>query len=223
MHPSPHLKARPRARPSPSGEAPATGLVRIDVGADRPAWARIGPDPGRPRPLAVMLHGSGGQPEQGVGLLEPFATESGIVVVAPASSDYTWDGVLHLPGRDAERIDRALEWVFERHAVDSRRLAVGGFSDGASYALSLGVDNGDLFSHVLALSPGFAAPSAPRGAARFFISHGTRDTVLPIAHCSRRIVPALRRANLEVEYHEFAGGHEIPADVARRAVEFLLR
>jgi predicted esterase len=223
MHPSPHLKARPRARPSAGGEAPATGLVRIDVGADRPAWARIGPDPGRPRPLAVMLHGSGGQPEQGVGLLEPFATESGIVVVAPASSDYTWDGVLHLPGRDAERIDRALEWVFERHAVDSRRLAVGGFSDGASYALSLGVDNGDLFSHVLALSPGFAAPSAPRGAARFFISHGTRDTVLPIAHCSRRIVPALRRANLEVEYHEFAGGHEIPPDVARRAVEFLLR
>ncbi len=30
-----------------------------------------------------------------------------------------------------------------------------GFSDGASYALSLGVPNGDLFTHIVAFSPGF--------------------------------------------------------------------
>jgi predicted esterase len=30
-----------------------------------------------------------------------------------------------------------------------------GFSDGASYALSLGLANGDLFTHVLGFSPGF--------------------------------------------------------------------
>ena len=123
---------------------------------------------------------------------------------------------------DFGTIDRALAWVFQRYAVDGRRLAVGGFSDGASYALTLGLDNGDLFSHVLALSPGFAAPTSPRGAPRFFVSHGTHDTVLPIAHCSRRIVPALRNAGRTVEYHEFDGGHEIPERIARMAVDFLL-
>jgi predicted esterase len=35
-------------------------------------------------------------------------------------------------------------------------LAVSGFSDGASYALSIGPANGDLFTHVMAFSPGFA-------------------------------------------------------------------
>jgi predicted esterase len=113
--------------------------------------------------------------------------------------------------------------VFEHMRVDSRRLAGGGFSDGASYALSLGVDNGDLFSPRPRPLARLRRTDARARCGALLLSHGTRDTVLPIAHCSRRIVPALRRANLDVEYHEFAGGHEIPADVARRAVEFLLR
>ena len=224
MDASPHLSARPTTRPPLAAQAVSSELIRIEAGAGRPVWARIGTDGGeRARPLVVMLHGSGGEPQQALALLEPFGTQEGIAVVAPASADYTWDAVLHRPGIDLATIDRALRWVFERYAVDRGRLAVGGFSDGASYALSLGLDNGDLFSHVLALSPGFAAPTSPRGAARFFVSHGTRDTVLPIAHCSRRIVPALRRAGLAVEYHEFDGGHEIPARIARLAVESLLR
>jgi hypothetical protein len=58
--------------------------------------------------------------------------------------------------------------------VDPTRLAVGGFSDGTSYALSLGLTNGDLFSHVLAFSPGFAVPARRRGRPRLFLSHGAR-------------------------------------------------
>ncbi|HEX2540009.1 MAG TPA: alpha/beta hydrolase-fold protein [Caldimonas sp.] len=221
MSASPHLSARPALRPA-LGIAPPSGLFRIEVGAERPVWARVGRDVDRPLPFALMLHGAGGRPEDALRLLEPFAAESGVAVVAPASTDTTWDAVLHRPGPDLAIIDRALSWIFERYAIDGRRLAVGGFSDGASYALSLGVDNGDLFSHVLALSPGFVAPTSPRGGARFFISHGTRDTVLPIVHCSRRIVPTLRKAGRPVEYHEFDGGHEIPERIARLAVDFLM-
>jgi phospholipase/carboxylesterase len=46
-------------------------------------------------------------------------------------------------------IDRCLRSVFERYAIDAA-LAIGGFSNGASYAVSLGVDNGELFTHVIA-------------------------------------------------------------------------
>src|SRR3712207_7974813 len=50
-----------------------------------------------------------------------------------------------------------------------------GFSDGASYALSLGIPNGDLFTHLVAFSPGFAAPDGQRGHPRVFVGHGVDD------------------------------------------------
>ena len=97
-------------------------------------------------------------------------------------------------------------------------MAVGGFSDGASYALSLGITNGDLFTHVMAFSPGFMAPAGQMGSPRIFVSHGTRDGVLPIDRCSRKIVPQLERADYDVLYREFDGGHTISPEIALEAV-----
>ena len=119
-------------------------------------------------------------------------------------------------------IDRALEHTFARYEVDPARLAVGGFSDGASYALSLGLTNGDLFTHVLALSPGFMAPGRRRGEPRVFVSHGSEDAVLPIARTSRRLVPQLQGSGYDVLYREFGGGHAVPRPVAREAVGWFL-
>jgi phospholipase/carboxylesterase len=107
--------------------------------------------------------------------------------------------------------------------VDASRLAVGGFSDGASYALSLGVTNGDLFTHVIAFSPGFLAPAGKHGSPALFVSHGTRDRVLPIDVCSRRLVPQARREGYRVEYREFDGGHAVPPEIARGALDWFLK
>jgi phospholipase/carboxylesterase len=123
-------------------------------------------------------------------------------------------------GSDVKFIVRALRQTFDRLPVDPRRLAVTGFSDGASYALSVGLTNGDLFTHVIAFSPGFASSAAYRGKPPVFISHGTFDEVLPIDRCSRRIVPQLERAGYEVRYREFEGSHTVPQRVAREALEW---
>jgi phospholipase/carboxylesterase len=120
-------------------------------------------------------------------------------------------------GPDVAAIDGALEQTFSRYAVDPARVAVAGYSDGASYALSLGVANGDLFTHILAFSPGFMAPAVQTGSPRIFVSHGTRDRWLPIERCSRRIVPQLERAGYEVRYREFEGGHVVPPEIGREA------
>jgi predicted esterase len=97
-------------------------------------------------------------------------------------------------------------------------VAVSGFSDGASYALSLGLANPDVFSHVLAWSPGFIIPTPPPPVTsqlpKFFISHGVEDSVLGIERCSRRIVPQLRGRGAEVNYQEFSGRHEIPREMS---------
>jgi phospholipase/carboxylesterase len=111
-----------------------------------------------------------------------------------------------------------LEQTFASYAVDPGHVAIGGFSDGASYALSLGLTNGDLFSHVLAFSPGFAAPAGQRGAPDLYVSHGTHDEVLPIDPCSRRLVPRLREAGYAVRYREFDGPHSVPREIVADAL-----
>jgi phospholipase/carboxylesterase len=214
------LRARPDAGPAAGGTA---GLHRLDVGA-RGALLSVpdGHDPAVPAPLAVMLHGAGGEAEQGLGLFGPLAAERGLLVLAVASAGRTWDVIGGDYGPDVAAVDEALRLVFDRYAVDPARLAVGGFSDGASYALSLGLTNGDLFSHVIAFSPGFMAPASTPGEPRIFVSHGVHDRVLPIDRCSRRLVPALQGAGYDVHYREFDGDHAVPAPIAREGLDWFL-
>lgn len=181
--------------------------------------------PTRPAPLALLLHGAGGRAQHGIDLLSSLADEAGLMLLAPDSRGRTWDVILGNYGPDVEFIEGALQSVLARFNVGETGLVVGGFSDGASYALSLGLSNGDIFSAVMAFSPGFMAPSATHGAPdspRVYISHGTSDAVLPIDPCSRRIVPQLQRAGYSVSYHEFDGPHTVPGEVAREALAWCL-
>jgi predicted esterase len=215
-------KGRLLARPAQVKQAAPTGLhpLGLDGKRDGLLYAPAGYQAERPAPLAVMLHGAGGNAQHGINMLRQFADEAGLIVLAPQSRRQTWDILVGGYGPDVAFIDRALEQTFSRYAVDKSRLAIGGFSDGASYALSLGLANGDLFTHVLAFSPGFVAPASQEGAPRLFITHGKNDRILPIERCSRKIVPMVRRAGYYVEYREFDGPHTVPADLAREAVEW---
>jgi predicted esterase len=217
-------EGRLTARPGKPAETGPTGLAPLRIGGRRdgvlyvPASYRAD----RPAPLAVMLHGAGGDARGGLGLLRPLADEAGLILLAPDSRDQTWDVIVGEYGPDVAFTDRALSQVFARYAVDPARVAAGGFSDGASYALSLGLTNGDLFTHVLAFSPGFMSPAGKEGEPRIYVSHGTRDQILPIERCSRALVPRLRRAGYEVLYREFDGPHTVPPGIAHEAVAWFL-
>lgn len=213
---------RLQARPGEVTRPGAAGLHPLGLNAARDSYLYVPESywPQRPMPLVLMLHGAGGHAHHGLGVLRHLADAYELILLAPASHAGTWDVIVDRYGPDVALIDRALRLVFERYAIDRDRVAVGGFSDGASYALSLGITNGDLFTHVLAFSPGFMAPGGQHGAPSIFVSHGTEDGVLPIDACSRRVVPTLRNAGYLVRYHEFADGHTIPPEIAREAVEW---
>lgn len=215
-------KGRLRARPGGAAGAAPAGLhpLGLDPARDSYLYVPIDYRAEHPAPLVLLLHGAGGHARHGLAPLQDVADEFGIILLAPASRDRTWDIIVGQYGPDVTLIDRALEHVFRRYAVDSRHLAIGGFSDGASYALSLGITNGDLFTHVVAFSPGFMVPAARRGTPRVFISHGTHDPVLPIGRCSRTLVPRLERADYDVLCREFDGGHTVPPEIAREAVKW---
>ncbi len=213
------LGARPAARPS--GSFPAgTSRVGLAEGRDGLVHVPEGVAPDEPAPLVVTLHGAGGDAEGGLDPLLPFAAEFGAVLLSPESRGATWDVIRGGFGPDVTYLDRALALAFDRQAVDPARIAVSGFSDGASYALSIGLTNGELFSTVIAFSPGFAAPGPRQGDPQVFVSHGVADPVLPIDRCSRRIVPQLERDGYAVRYREFEGGHVVPADLARESLTY---
>src|SRR5215210_893089 len=206
------IAARPRASVKTTGPAERVlGLGRSRDGVIRlPAKGA-----GERMPLMVLLHGAGGSSAGIVRRLGAFADEAGIAVLAPDSRGSTWDAIGGNIGPDIAFLNRALEKVFESTAVDPSRISVGGFSDGASYAITVGLINGDLFSRVAAFSPGFFVGGAVHGKPRFFISHGTADEILPIDRCSRVIVPALQKRGYEVTFKHFDGGHDIPPFIAK--------
>lgn len=177
-------------------------------------------DPGRASPLIVVLHGAGGAPEGMMTLMRPHADRTGALVFGPKSIGATWDMIQSALGPDVELLDDALEDIFARYLIDPKRIAVSGFSDGASYALTLGIANGDLFTHILAFSPGFLSAPAQHGTPRVYVSHGTADRVLPIDRCSRVLVPRLQSAGYPVLYREFDGPHTVPPDVATEAIDW---
>ena len=108
-----------------------------------------------PLPLFVMLHGATQSASDMFWYLGDAPEEAGVAVLAPNSRDTTWDAIGGSFGIDVEFLNRALERVFENVSIDPKRISIGGFSDGASYGISLGLINGDLFSSIVAFSPGF--------------------------------------------------------------------
>ena len=223
-----HAQGRLGARPTAGAqrEPGGTGEHALGLGARRRDGLMHAPlkiHPARPAPLVVLLHGAGGDARGILPILRAQADLAGAIVLVPESRGRTWDVIGGDYGPDIAFIDDALRRVFERYAVDPRRIAVAGFSDGASYALSLGISNGDLFSDILAFSPGFAAPAQVVGRPRVFISHGEDDRVLPIDRCSRALAPRLRRAGYDLDYREFPGGHVVPPDMVAAAMRRFLR
>jgi phospholipase/carboxylesterase len=213
------LLARPTSPPSDTKARAGVRPLGLGSGRDGLLYVPAGYELEK-MPLALTLHGAGGNARSGIFRFLDLADEAGLVLLAPESRGRTWDVLVGGYGPDVEFIDRALEQAFDRLALDTRRLAITGFSDGASYALSLGLTNGDLFTHVIAFSPGFMVPAQHRGKPPIFVSHGTRDGVLPIERCSRRIVPQLDREGYEVSYREFDGPHTVPSSVAREALDW---
>ncbi len=216
---SPRLTARPG---SPS-ESPTLGRSPLGLEGGRDGFLYVPQryTPETPAPLFVALHGAGGVGGNWASY-EARAEAHGFILLAPDSRGSTWDLFQGGFGPDVMFLDRALRNTFARCRIDPARLALGGFSDGASYALSLGIANGDLFSHLIGFSPGVARRSEFVGKPRVFVSHGTADRVLPVTLSRDEIIPALRQLGYEVTYREFEGGHEVPPDISEAALDWFL-
>ena len=211
------------ARPSVS----APGLPSGKTGLSKGAIAYVPQTAAkRPLPLLVLLHGAGGRADRILERFIPEADRGGFMLLALQSKGGTWDlvprhdgagGPLAMKsgpairyGPDIARIDAVLAGLFARTTVDTRRIVLLGFSDGASYALSLGLANPQLFPAIVALSPGFVAvPAMVAPTQRIFIAHGRRDQVLPFRVAEKDIAGLLAASGLKPRLRPFDGDHRI--------------
>ena len=180
-----------------------------------------------PAPLILLLHGSNTDAE---GFIDEFRSEAdhrgAILLAVDPATHWTLkpDGQGGADfGPDTATIDKALQALFAKAPIDPARTAILGFSDGARYALSLGLANPSLFHGVVALSPGSAwLPPGIDKNQRIFVSHGMRDEVLPYKNTHDVIVPGLQAAGLQVKTHWLNAGHDIDRRVVAEALDYVL-
>jgi phospholipase/carboxylesterase len=152
-------------------------------------------------PLLCMLHGAAGVYPDTLPVLFELAKRESLIVIAPLSLRRTWDVLYGSYGEDVRFIEGLIGLMVRQHGVNSSRLALAGFSDGASYALTVGLKNGDVFSDIIAFSPGF---------------------FLPVTS-ARGIADRLKGDGYHLKFEEFEGGHEVPGAIIEEAVRRVLR
>jgi predicted esterase len=216
-----------RSRPGKPSKKPTIGLrpLALGTGTIRDGFIYVPKtySPSRPSPLLVLLHGAGhDSAEWSKGPLAELFDEGRVVVVMPDSRRATWDMMYGDYGPDVRFIDRALALAFSECRIDPARTALAGFSDGGTYALSLGITNANLFTSIIAFSPGTVRPAAKTGKPRIYITHGTQDQILPIEETSREIVAALKEKSYPVTYEEFEGPHTVSRETAKKALGWWL-
>lgn len=213
------------AEPRTPTQTIADGYTTLGLATPRDGFIYVPTsyDPAEPARLLVLLHGAGGDRTQWMTPeIESFADLDGVVILATESRHDTWDvAFLGRYDPDVAFLNEALEWTFERVNVDRTLIAIGGFSDGASEALGIGIANAGLFRKIIAFTPSVYSVPFARGTPDVFLSHGTQDEIAPFDHSRDRIVPILRNNGMDVNFFVFEGGHSMPPSVQSAAFQWL--
>jgi phospholipase/carboxylesterase len=107
-------------------------------------------------------------------------------------------------------------------------VVLGGFSQGAMIASQVAFESDAplvgliLLSGTLVDEATWQKHYARRQGLPVFIAHGRSDQVLPF-RLAQRMREQLQEAGLQVTWHPFAGGHEIPAEVVDDLNRFIAR
>src|SRR5580765_3484778 len=134
----PNSNGKPSASPSPLGSSTVGRQTYLGLDRDRDAILQLPKSAtNAPLPLLLFLHGATQTAEDMFWYLDSAPDEAGVAILAPNARETTWDAMTESFGPDVDFVDSAMERVFQMVSIDPKRVAIVGFSDGASYALSL--------------------------------------------------------------------------------------
>lgn len=190
---------------------------------------RTAKDSSKNAPLLILLHGHGSNEND----LFSFSTqipEDWIVlsVRGPyklAENSYRWYDVKMVKEKIVINIDeeessrkelmQLVAEISQKYKVDSNKIVVAGFSQGANMAQSLGLGEPNLVSGFAVFSGRFVEEFIPYISksrmlknSKAFISHGTGDNMLPKTYATENI-SKLKDLGIQVSYCEDSNGHSI--------------
>jgi len=220
-----------KAKPITSILKATIGENRLNFGGDRDGILYIpnSYDSTKAMPLLVFLHGAGGSISNYKKIYND-AENFGTIVLLIDSRERTWDIIFNRVEKkwgkfdsDAKFLERAMRYTFNHCLIDSKKIALAGFSDGASYALSLGVLNGELFTHIIAVAPGFVKHfDSFIKKPKIYITHGREDKMLSMSLSKKHIVPYLETKNYDITYVEHDKGHLLNAEIIGKFFDWFL-
>lgn len=194
-------------------------------------------------PLIVLLHGRGSN-EQDLLSLAPHLPADAVVATprAPFSGarwgygpGWAWYRFLGRNIPEPESFEKSqqalrtfLQGLPERLPVRPGPLVLGGFSQGGTMSMAYALRHpGEVpmvlnFSGFLAQHPTVSATPESVGGTRFFWGHGTEDPNIPF-DLAREGRTLLRRADADLEAHDYPIGHWIDPRELAEAVEWMER
>jgi len=206
-----------------------SGLVWIEREPQRAAlYTPDEIDPAKRYPLLTVLHGAGRQDEALMRAYRFEAQQRQAFVLVARSRHYTWDLIAFASGGaspdgdppalrpDLDFLEYAYDLIYRRYPIDRGRQGLIGYSDGASYALSVGLSNPEHFCAIAAWAAGFVAlddgaeaPGTKRPAV--FLEYGTHDEIFPFERVAKPMKRQLEELGCHVTFRADEGGRHWPS------------
>ncbi|MEV6875186.1 alpha/beta hydrolase [Amycolatopsis sp. NPDC051128] len=184
-------------------------------------------------PVLLLLHGTGGSPDDLLGLARELSPGSAVLAPAGPVTEYgaaRWFRRLAEGVFDHEdvvkRANQLADFVLEaraKYGLGDRRLVAVGFSNGANIAAAVVLLRPEVVREAAlfaAMSPVPEPPELDLSASRVFMANGERDPMAPLASTGE-LIRLLRERGADVVTHRHPGGHQITEDGARAAAEWL--
>lgn len=206
-----HKDIEPRDEPSP------TGFVQIERGPSRAVLLTPEEiDPDVRYPLITVFHGAGRQDEMLVKACRDEPEKRQALFLIPRSVEPTWDLISGSGEDDLEFLEYAWDLIYRRYPVDAGRQALLGYSDGASYALSMALSNPGFFEAALCWAAGFvvvdrSALEKQAAKSRLYLEYGTHDQLFSFEQVAVPMRDNLRAAGYQVEFSVDEGGRHWPS------------
>lgn len=204
-------------RVEPREQAVPTGLVPVEWGPH--SAVLLTPDEidaQRSYPLVTVFHGAGRQDELLVKACRDEPKKRDALLLVPRSLAPTWDLIAGGGRRDLDFLEFAYDLIYRRFPIDPRRQALMGYSDGASYALSIGISNPGIFRAIMGWAAGFVAvddrqirDDDPKP--DILLEYGTHDPVFPFEQIALPMRESLERAGYRLEFRVDEGGRHWPS------------
>ncbi|MFE3172325.1 alpha/beta hydrolase [Amycolatopsis sp. NPDC059090] len=184
-------------------------------------------------PVLLLLHGTGGGPDDLLGLASELSPGSGTLApTGPVSENgaarwfrrlsegvFDHDDVL----ARADELADFLTAAREKHGFG--RVVAVGFSNGANIAAAVALTRPDALNEAILFSSMSPLPKPPQldlTGSRVFLSNGEQDPMAPLP-ANDELVRQLRERHAEVATHRWPGGHQVTVEGVSAARAWLAR